>query len=234
MSEFKFKQFSVIDSDCTMRVGTDAVLIGAWTNVESAKNVLDIGTGSGVIALMLAQRCNAKIIGIDIDQLSIDKAIINFQNSPWSDRLEARCTSLQEFKTDSSKYDVIISNPPFFVDSLNSPNARKNNARHTNSLPFEDLLKSVSYLLSEDGIFSVVIPIQYYEQFNIIAMQQNLYNVEKCIVHPNYVKPPKRLLLKYSKNLMACKHDELFIEQNNRFEYTDKYISLTKSYYLFM
>lgn len=213
MSEFKFKQFSVIDSDCTMRVGTDAVLIGAWTNVESAKNVLDIGTGSGVIALMLAQRCNAKIIGIDIDQLSIDKAIINFHNSPWSDRLEARCSSLQEFKADSIKYDIIISNPPFFVDSLNSPNARKNNARHTNSLPFEDLLKSVSYLLSEDGIFSVVIPIQYYEQFNIIAMQQNLYNVEKCIVYPNYVKPPKRMLLKYSKNLMACKHDELFIEK---------------------
>lgn len=83
-------------------------------------------------------------------------------------------------------------------------------------------------------VFSVVIPIQYYEQFNIIAMQHNLYNVEKCIVYPNYVKPPKRLLLKYSKNLMACKHDELFIEQNNRFEYTDKYINLVKDYYLFL
>lgn len=155
---FRFKQFVVADELCAMKVGTDGVLLGAWADVEGDRRILDLGTGSGLIALMLAQRnSEAEIVALDIDHDAAIQAEQNFAQSPWPNRLSVVCSDVAEY-TSERKFTHIVSNPPYFVDSLHSPNAARTAARHTSSLPFSDIIAAAEQLLEQGGRLSVILP----------------------------------------------------------------------------
>ena len=148
---FQFKQFTVWHDKCAMKVGTDGVLLGAWTPVESSARILDIGTGTGLVALMLAQRCSASVIALEIDGKAAQQAAENITRSPWGSRIEVVCQDFRLYsnKNNSLKYDTIVSNPPYFTDSLKCPDSQRNTARHNDNLSYEELLKGVSNLFRQ-------------------------------------------------------------------------------------
>ena len=180
---FQFKQFTVWHDKCAMKVGTDGVLLGAWTSVESAHRILDIGTGTGLVALMLAQRSlpDANIVALEIDEAAVGQARENVIRSPWKERVEVVQADFRKYRS-SDKFDVIVSNPPYFVDSLECPDRQRTAARHNNSLSYEDLLEGVSGLLTENGFFTVVIPADVAERVKKIASIKKLYAVRQLNV----------------------------------------------------
>ena len=228
---FKFKQFVIHQNKTAMKVGTDGVLLGAWTNIIGER-VLDIGTGTGLIALMIAQRSLNSISSIEINSDAYLQAKENFTRSEWSDRLEVSHTSLQEFKP-KFKFDTIVSNPPFFNNSQKTPNKNRNLARHTDSLSFDDLLEFTSENLSELGIASFIIPFDSEKDFLQIAEDKSLHPSRICRVRGKEDTPIKRSLieLKFQKN--ECVNTSLIIEIS-RHVYTQDYINLTKDFYLKM
>ena len=161
---FSFKQFTVYHDRCAMKVGTDGVLLGAWVDVVSARNILDVGTGTGLISLMMAQRCNAQIRAVDIDADAVEQARGNVAASPWQDRIEVELQDICHF-TSETLFDVIVSNPPYFTDSLKCPERQRNIARHTDLLDFDKLAESAARLLHSEGVFSVIIPADGKESF---------------------------------------------------------------------
>ena len=163
---FTFKQFHIDHSRCAMKVGTDGTLLGAWVRLPATtRSILDVGTGSGLIAIMAAQRsAEAHITAIDIDADCVAQARLNAEASPWNSRISVQHTSLQEFATEE-RFDVIVSNPPYFIDSLTSPDAGRTTARHTATLPFEELVSGVKRLLAPDGHFSLILPTVEAERF---------------------------------------------------------------------
>ena len=240
---FKFKQFTIHQDRTAMKVGTDGVLLGAWAPITStATKVLDIGTGTGLIALMLAQRllkCNAysnfAIDAIDIDQLSIEQATENIKNSPFASRIKTHFKSLQEYSP-SEKYDAIVCNPPYFVASLKCPDASRTQARHTDSLSFDELLQHSSRLIKEDGSLSVILPINEGNTLINLAPQYGFRPKEKVEVHPTPTSEPKRLLIHLIKsNNQSIENikSSLTIEIS-RHQYTPEYIALTREFYLKM
>lgn len=230
---FQFKQFRVEQNLAAMRVGTDGVLLGAWANVEGNNSILDIGTGTGVIALMLAQRSNANIDAIDIESGAIQDAIFNFKQSPWNNRLNATQISLQEFVGKAGKkYDCIVSNPPFFNNSAKSAQKEKALARHTDTLNFSDLISGVAKLLNPTGWFCVILPIDTENIFRQTALRYGLHLTKITRVKPNVNKPCKRVLLQFEfevKNIVA---DQLIIETETRHAYTPEFIQKLKDFYL--
>ena len=235
---FKFKQFSIYQDKCAMKVGTDGVLLGAWTQSSPPpKNILDIGTGTGLIALMMAQKfTNAKIDALEIDHAASKQASINFKSSPWKNRIHSIHQSLQKFciKT-SKKYDLIISNPPYFSTDIKSKNNERNIARFTDSLPFSELLDGVNMLLTKEGSFTTIIPFNTEEEFIVLASKQNIYAQHINYVRGNNNAPIKRSLINFSRKKLnsALKKNELTIE-NSRHNYTNAYIKLTKAFYINM
>ncbi len=234
---FTFKQFSVHQDHCAMKVGTDGVLLGAWCPIVNKPfSVLDIGTGTGLIALMLAQRCNAQQIdAIEIDELAYEQAVDNFENSPWSDRLFCFHAGLDEFVEEpEEEYDIIVSNPPFYSEDFKSQNEQRDVARFQDALPFEELIEAADILLSENGIFAVIIPFKEEEKFIKLCSDVELYPVKKTRVKGTHNTPIVRTLLAFKRyELSTLTIDELVIEIN-RHEYTDDYIALTKDFYLKM
>jgi tRNA1Val (adenine37-N6)-methyltransferase len=233
---FKFKQFTIHQDKCAMKIGTDGVLLGAWVNIEHNPNsVLDIGAGTGIIALMTAQRCSAQNIdAIEIDENAYEQCVDNFENSLWSDRLFCYHASLEEFVDEvEDKYDLIISNPPFYSDDYKSNNKQRDLVRFLEALPFEHLLESVSKLLSEEGKFSVIIPFKEEEQFIALASTVNLFPNRILRVKGNPNTEIKRSLLEFSFHKSNVKANELVIE-TGRHQYTEDYINLTKYFYLKM
>ena len=219
-----------------MKVGTDGVLLGAWTALnDNLYSVLDIGTGTGLIALQIAQRSNAELIdAIEIDNLAFEQAVGNFEESDWSDRLYCYHTSLSDFtKEIEDKYDLIISNPPFYNDAYKSKNESRNTARLTTSLPFSELLFSVNQLLSSHGAFSVIIPFKEENQFITLAKENNLYPKRICHVKGNNRTDFKRSLLEFTFRKEKIITSELIIEIE-RHQYTKEYIDLVKGFYLKM
>ena len=214
-----------------MKVGTDGVLLGAWTNIVG-KRVLDIGTGTGLIALMIAQRNQNNIDAIEIDRDAYLQAKENFENSKWNDRLNVHNTSLQEF-CPNYKFDTIVSNPPFFSNSQKTPNKSRNLARHADSLSFEDLLEFTSNNLTEDGIASFIIPYDSEKDFLHTAENKKLYPNRICRVKGTENSPIKRSLieLRFQKNDCTVKMLTIEISRHN---YTQDYINLTKDFYLKM
>ena len=231
MSVFKFKEFSIIQEKSAMKVGTDGVLLGSWVSCKQANTILDIGCGTGLISLMLAQRnLNSNIIGIEIDAIASQEAQENINNSDWKERIEIKHTSLQEF-TSQLKFDLIVSNPPFFPQ--NKSQQSRDIARHTNRLSFEELIGNAANLLSEKGIFSVIMPEDTEVEFCKIATTHNLYCNRVCNVKGNKTVVVKRVMLEFS--FLKTEHitEHLTIE-TARHQYTDKYIQLCKDFYLKM
>lgn len=229
---FRFKQFEIDQSECAMKVGTDGVLLGAWSAVSDVKEVLDIGTGTGIIALMLAQRSKANISAVEIDQVSFNQAKTNFEKSKWADRLSIEMTSIQNFaQTNSTQFDVIVCNPPFFSGGTLSSNQDKNNVRHTVKLSHTDLLKSARSLLSPTGQFSVILPLLEGLRFIEIAATYGMYCTRKTEVKPKADKNVERLLLEFRKKESKTQQSQLVIQNEGRNDWTEEYISLTKGFH---
>jgi len=229
---FRFKQFSVSDDKSAMKVGTDAVLLGVSTDICKAGTILDVGTGCGVIALILAQRSDVKIEAIDIDKSSIEDAMDNFNKSPWSGRLKAFHTSLQDYANESKfAYDLIVSNPPFFENSLESPDVKKKLSKHSDTLSHSELITSVARLLSPNGKFEVILPFTEREKFVNLALIENLFCSREILISPKMGKNPNRIILQFNREKSKRKILELMVRnQDNSF--TEEYISLTKDFYL--
>ncbi|MEX0313328.1 MAG: tRNA1(Val) (adenine(37)-N6)-methyltransferase, partial [Allomuricauda sp.] len=233
---FKFKQFTVNQDRCAMKVGTDGVLLGAWTSLKDEPNsILDIGTGTGLIALQMAQRCDAELIdAIEVDESAYEQCVENFEASPWADRLFCYHAGLDEFVNEiEDKYDLIISNPPFYSEEVSSGDEARDTARQTNSLPFDELLEGVSKLLSPKGVFSVIIPFKEEEGFIGLAGNIGLFPSRITRVRGNPNAELKRNLLEFGFLKKPVKTKELTIELG-RHQYTKEYIELTKDFYLKM
>ncbi|NQU86601.1 MAG: methyltransferase [Mariniphaga sp.] len=230
---FQFKQFTVIQEKSAMKVGTDGVLLGAWANVSNAKEILDVGTGTGVIALMMAQRSNAKITAIEIEKNSFKEASFNFQNSPWSNRFISINDSFQNYSSNSTeKYDLIISNPPFFENVSKALNQNRSNARHNDLLPFQDLIQGSFKLLNDTGRLAIVIPTEQSERIIFLAETIKLYIERLTKVKPKPGKPSHRHLIEFSMKKLNPLIDELTIEKETHHNFTMEYKNLTKDFYL--
>ena len=237
MSKFQFKQFSLEQDRTAMKIGTDGVLLGVWTPIENNPfSILDIGTGTGIIALMLAQRSSAdQIDALEIDEEAYEQATDNFENSPWNDRLFCFHAGLDEFVEEpEDEYDLIVSNPPFHSEDYKSNNDQRDLARFQDAMPFEDLIEAAALLLSENGIFTVIIPFKEEENFLALAEEYELYPLKITRVKGTPTSEMKRSLLAFSRNENTnFPIDELIIE-TARHIYTPEYIALTKDFYLKM
>ena len=212
-----------------MKVGTDGLLLGAWA--QGGKSVLDIGTGTGLIALMMAQRFpDAHVDAIDIDVDAASQAEDNARRSPFADRVAVRCVSLQEYVAER-EYDSIVCNPPFFTQSLQSPDSKRTLARHSIALPFDDLFRHARRLMSEDGVLSIVVPSDALSQIETAAVMNNLFLVRRCLVRTTRKKPARRLLLSFSQKPSPF-HDEEGVIQEAVNEPSEWYRNLTCDFLL--
>jgi tRNA1Val (adenine37-N6)-methyltransferase len=219
-----------------MKIGTDGVLLGAWTSIDKNPfSILDIGSGTGVLALMLAQKSHAEVIdAIEIDDDAYEQCVENFENSSWSDRLFCYHASLEEFaKEIDDTYDLILSNPPFYTENYKTEDNQRDLARFTDAMPFNHLIESASKLLSENGLFSVIIPFKEEETFIALASKVNLFPNKILQVKGTPTSEIKRSLLELSFNKSKIIKEELTIE-TSRHQYTTDYINLTKDFYLKM
>jgi len=240
MGEFRFKQFTIANDRAAMKVGTDGVLLGAWSAYrDSDTHILDVGTGTGVIALIAAQRYSAlgkrcQIMAIDIDEDAVVESMENFERSPWSDCLSSRKISLQDLAADSaqhSSFDLILSNPPFFENSLKAPDQKRTFARHNDTLPFSELLGSANKLLRPNGRLSIIIPFDILGQVRAIAVSECLKISRITAVKTTPTKTPKRALVELTKSklLLETKNSELIIQSAGK--YSEDYIYLTGDLY---
>jgi tRNA1Val (adenine37-N6)-methyltransferase len=236
-NHFRFKFFSVEQDEYVMKVNTDAVLLGAWSDVTLKQRALDVGTGTGVIALMLAQR-NPELVmdAIDVEQAAARLAQVNFGSSPWGHRLKSYGHSIQEFAdANDNSYDLIVSNPPFFTGGTLSSHAHKSKVRHTVKLPHADLLHAVRKLLTTEGHFDVVLPYVEGTRFAEIAEKYQLYLQRSTEIHPTPDKPVERLLMRFGKNNIKEEREIVILLNSPKDkDFTDWYRNLTKEYYLFL
>ena len=230
---FAFKQFTVRHDRCAMKVGTDGVLLGAWTDLSHSRRILDIGTGTGLIALMLAQRCmDARITAIDLDSAAVEQAQENIQASPWKDRIEALQQDICTYPPNGT-FDTIVSNPPYFIDSLKCPDGQRSTARHTDTLDADRLIGKVSELLTSDGRFSIILPAEQTEDLIRVAGEKGLHPSRQTWVITRPGLSPKRILMEFRKTPVTLQPDELVIELE-RHVYSEEYIALTQEFYLKM
>ena len=233
-SYFQFKQFTIYHDKCAMKVGTDGVLLGAWANTESCKTILDIGTGTGLIALMLAQRSNAFIDAIDINEDACLQAIDNIKASPFAERIRTIHTDFTNYSAICvSRYDLIVSNPPYFVNSLKCSNIKRNTARHTDTLSIPALIRNSRMLLSPSGRIALILPFEQLDYLSTIAKENHLYINKRTDIIPIPEASPKRFLVELSESPHSLITEKLVIEEA-RHQYTEDYISLTKDFYLKM
>ena len=229
MSIFKFKKFAIIQEKSAMKVGTDGVLLGSWVSCKRSNKILDVGCGTGLIALMLAQRnLKSSITAIEIDKIASKEAQLNINNSDWKERVNIKNTSLQNFIT-KIKFDLIVSNPPFFAS--NRSKDRRDIARHANSLSFEELIQNTADLLLESGILSVIIPKQSEAYFCEIAKSYSLFCNRVCYIKGNEMSEVKRVMIEFSFIKSKIKTEKLTIERS-RHQYTNDYINLCQGFYL--
>lgn len=259
MGNFRFKQFEIEQDRCAMKVGTDGVLLGAWA--QGGRRILDIGSGTGLISLMMAQRFpEAEVVGIDMDADACGQARENVMASPFRDRVEIECCRLQDFggasetaeasgtaeglKADGGAsetagglkaagvFDAIVSNPPFFVDSLKNPDSKRTMARHTDSLPFRDLFAGVKRLLSDDGIFSAIVPVEVVEQFIAESCILGFYLIRKCGVKTVERKQPKRFMLSFAKHRISPYEEHVETMMDSHGNRSEWYRKITEEFYL--
>jgi tRNA1Val (adenine37-N6)-methyltransferase len=229
---FQFKQFLVLQDKCAMKVGTDGVLLGAWTEIGNSLNILDVGSGTGLIAMMMGQRSNAMIDAIEIEENAFIQARENISGCKWKDRIKLFHTSFQEYSVNCrQQYDLIISNPPYFNNSLKAPDKERSLARHSDSLSFADLVNGSLKILNKSGRLSVILPVDQAKVFLEATLHAGLFCSRRTLVKPNKEKSPVRFLLEFVREKIHCREDELTIELG-RHCYTNDYINLTKEFYL--
>jgi len=228
---FRFKQFSIEDDRCAMKVGTDGVLLGAWINVNGAKRILDIGTGSGLIALMLAQR-SASEVNIDAVEIGTEdasQAQENISNSPWPEKIKIHSRAIQDFNPEY-KYDLVVSNPPYFVNSLTPPSSKRKAARHTSSLSYEELLMSAKRLLSDNGRLAVILPVKEGNTFVSLAQFQGLYCNHQLAFFSRDEKPQERWLFEFCRTPSSLKAEHLTLFSGSG--WSNAYKTLVFDFYL--
>ena len=229
-SMFTFKQFKVRHGKSSMKVGVDAVLLGAWAG-ESAREILDIGTGCGVVALILAQRFpDALIEGVDIDCQSIEEASINFKESPWSERLDAFKKAFP-FIEDDKKYDLIVSNPPYFNSGLKNPSTQREKARHQDRLTVFTLIENCGDLLTDNGRLSMIFPIEFYQEAVARGLEKGLFPIRECFIKDREGSKEKRVLLELGRARNEDYREKIILFTENR-EPTKEYRKLCKDLYL--
>ncbi len=234
MGVFNFKKFAVVNERSAIKVNTDGVLLGAAMTIrDTDRTMLDVGTGTGTIALMAAQRSAALIDAIDVDEASAQEAGMNFMNSPWADRMKAHHASLEDFAAASyMKYDLIFSNPPYFEDSLLAPEERRCNARHTIGLSYRELLEFAAERLTENGRFSIVLPADQESALTRYARMKGLHLFRIMRVRTVPRKAPGRIVAEFSRERCECPEDFVLTIQDEG-KYTQEYLSLTHDFYLF-
>ena len=228
---FSFKQFTIHQDKSAFKVGTDGVLLGASADVTGVRRILDIGSGTGLVAIMLAQRCEAEIVAIEPDSDSFIQCNDNVNLCKWRNRMRVEQTTLQNFKT-ADKFDLIVTNPPFFTDSLKNPDPRKSASRHNDSLSEDELLKGASRLMAEGGRLQVIMP---YAEGNFFIAEANEFglfcnNILK--IRPLPTSEIRRMILTLSKQRLDPTEKFLTIEHGKRHEFTEDYINLTEDFYL--
>jgi tRNA1Val (adenine37-N6)-methyltransferase len=229
---FRFKQFAVRQENAAMKVGTDGVLLGAWANVDNAKRILDIGTGTGLIAMMLAQRSDAPIDAVEIDEPSYLQAKYNVSCCSWGNRILLFNESFQDFaQRATQKYDLIVSNPPYFIKSLKSPEQSRTAARHSEMLSQEDLLIGIERTISENGRFVGVFPFVEGNIFTAKASNYGLFCAKRVTILGKEKQPPKRLLLEFCRQKSKLEESTLTIRKLDD-SFTNEYKRLTKDFYL--
>jgi tRNA1Val (adenine37-N6)-methyltransferase len=230
--QFQFKKFTVTHAGSTMKVGTDTVLLGAWTDVRDAHQILDIGTGNGTIALMLAQRTgeNTVIDAVEIEETDVLQADENFSRSPWHSKIHLYHTAVQKFFPEK-KYDLIVTNPPYFSNSQHPPDEKRERARHTTTLPHDELINAVLRLLKEHGKFNIVLPFTEGSQFIGLASQWHLYCTRQHGFKSRKEKPIARWLLEFQKNQRITETGEIVLYKGAE-DWSDDYINLTREFYL--
>jgi tRNA1Val (adenine37-N6)-methyltransferase len=236
---FHFKQFSLSDDKSLMKIGTDAVLLGAWTLFDSklndtsnSKQILDIGTGCGIIAFMLAHNTSYHIDAVEIDKSSAEQAIENVMLCGKTNQIKIHNESLNDFiKNNNSLYDLVLSNPPFFSNSLKSPDIERNKWRHDDMLTYENLITGVKKILKPEGFLYLIIPYSELERFYKIALYESLYIVTKLIIKPKSDKAPNRVILKSGLQHIKTVDNTLTIRNVDN-SYTSEYINLTKEFYV--
>jgi tRNA1Val (adenine37-N6)-methyltransferase len=230
---FKFKQFTICQGNAAMKVGTDGVLLGAWADVAAADRILDIGTGTGLVALMLAQRSNAIIDAVEIDASAVMQARENIKNSPWADRISIVHKSFQEFQIhNKNNYDLIVCNPPYFTSSVKAHNALRSLARHDDRLSRYELIEGVLNLLSKNGKFSLIVPFIGSDVLIELASEYQLYPQKILKIRPVPGKKIVRIIFEFGKSLCQPREAEMIIETGERHQYSIEYIELTRDFYL--
>jgi tRNA1Val (adenine37-N6)-methyltransferase len=230
---FRFRQFSINHDRCSMKVGTDGVLLGAYTDVSNATEILDIGTGSGVIAIMLAQRCNARITGVELDEPSAGQAVQNAAACPWHDRVAIVHTRFQDYyPLHGGEYDLVVCNPPFFPLHLKSPDHARNLARHSIGLDHDELIKGARDVLKPSGAWWLILPYSEADRFQETAKAEGFHLLHEMIIIPKTGKKAHRKILSLGvENMMKATRSTLTI-RNTDDSYTEEYIDLARDFYL--
>lgn len=231
-SHFHFKQFSIRHDRSTMKVGTDGVLLGAWVAVEDANSILDIGTGSGVIALMLAQRTAPHVLihAVEIEASDATQATENVAHSQWPDKVKVFQSAIQDFQP-HIQYDHIVSNPPYFINSLEPPDARRIEARHTTRLSHEELLMAAVRLLKPAGKLSIILPYTEGHHCIALALRYNLFCIRQTNFRTRADKPIERLLLTFAFKMSPVDHGEILLYNGDN-DWSSEYRALTREFYL--
>lgn len=230
-SWFQFQQFRIHQDRCAMKISTDAVLLGSLAKAENPEKILDIGTGTGVIALMLAQRfMNAKIQAVELDEDAASQALENFQESPFSNRMSLFQGRIQDFPF-GDKFDLIVSNPPFFPDHLKSQDAKRNKALHTDELSFEELIKKTVQLLSSTGKFWAILPPRQMQDLESLAEKSGLFIFQKTKIKDSESKPVYREVGGFSFQDQG-KNEDILILKDENLAYTPSYSSLLSGFLL--
>jgi tRNA1Val (adenine37-N6)-methyltransferase len=228
---FQFKQFTVIQEHSAMKVGVDSVMLGAWTHIGEAKTILDVGCGTGLLSLMMAQRSSAIVTGIDIDGEACTEAAMNVARSPWPDRINIQTIPFQQFATKHpGRFDLVISNPPYFVNSSKPGDLKRKTARHNDDLPFSAFLEGCALALQPLGRISVILPADKAEDFSMLASGYGFFRSRLLKVRHFPDKPIHRILMEFTQKKITSTEEMLVIESEG--QYTEPYRQLTGEFYL--
>lgn len=229
-SYFEFKRFTIHHERCAMKVGTDGVLLGAWSNISHCRNILDIGCGSGLVSIMAAQRSSAKVTGVDIDSLAAEQAAENAKNCDWSDRIDIVKEDINVYNVEE-KFDAMLCNPPFFSNSLKCPTLQRTTARHDDTLLCGDLMKFATENLTDDGTLSVVIPYDLLQKWCDEALFKGLSTSRVTAVKTLPHKQPKRVLVEFSKKVCNRSVDSTLVLEDTPGVYSDAAKAMLKDFY---